>query len=300
MLLSTYKLTVERGACWRFAELSDRPTSLVCRVPVIALNQRRTHLFTLPGQTNSEFTDFRGDKDLCFHPSTRVKRLPSERIPLSSRRIYTPPAPLAGRGGALKLVRGDAAFLIMSLYLPPSPSILREKQLSEKIWKWARRVLDETPSRVVPVLLLDANGHISQTPWPEQIGKYSSKKTTFNGQFLVRDHHLRAANTYFPVGATFFGPFSNTQIDFACLPATVHVHRCCALHHDGDTLQLAAALGRRDHRPIQCVFQHQFTYGIHVKKARASMGQEQAYTKSPFRAGPDRLSVTSGGSMQAR
>ena len=26
------------------------------------------------------------------------------------RRIYTPPAPLAGRGGALKLVRGDAAF----------------------------------------------------------------------------------------------------------------------------------------------------------------------------------------------
>ena len=26
------------------------------------------------------------------------------------RRIYTPPAPVAGRGGALKLVRGDAAF----------------------------------------------------------------------------------------------------------------------------------------------------------------------------------------------
>ena len=71
----------------------------------------------------------------------------------------------------LKLVRRDAAFLITSLYLPPSPSNLREKQLSEKIWKSARRVLDETP-RVVPVLLLDANGHISQTTWPEQIGKY--------------------------------------------------------------------------------------------------------------------------------
>ena len=92
------------------------------------------------------------------------------------RRIYTPPAPLAGRGGALKLVRGDAPFLTMSLHLPPSPSNLREKQLSEKFWKWARKVLDETPSRVVvPVLLLDAND-ISQTPWPEQIGKYSSKK----------------------------------------------------------------------------------------------------------------------------
>ena len=35
----------------------------------------------------------------------------------------------------------------MSLYLPPSPSNLREKQLCEKIWKWARRVLDETTKR---------------------------------------------------------------------------------------------------------------------------------------------------------
>ena len=75
-------------------------------------------------------------------------------LPVNVRRIYTPPAPLAGRGGALKLVRGDAAFLIMSLYLPPSPSNLREEQLSEKIRKWTRRVLDDTPSRVVPVLLL--------------------------------------------------------------------------------------------------------------------------------------------------
>ena len=45
-------------------------------------------------------------------------------LPANVRRTYTPPAPLAGRGGAPKLVRGDAAFLIMSLYLPPSPSNL--------------------------------------------------------------------------------------------------------------------------------------------------------------------------------
>ena len=191
----------------------------------------------------------------------------------------------------------------MSLYLPPSPSNLREKQLCEKIWKWARRVLDERPSRVVPVLLLDANGHISQNTWPEQIGKYSSKKTTFNGQCLgelLRDRHLQAANTYFPVGATFFGPFTNTQIDFACLPAAIHVHRYCALHHDGDRLQLAAALGRRDRRSIQCVFQHQPSYGTHEKKAISPMGQQQAYTRFPFRAGPDHFSVTVRGSMPAR
>ena len=38
------------------------------------------------------------------------------------------------------------------------------------------------------------------------------------------------------------------------------------LHHDGDRLQLAAVLVRRDHRPIQCVFQHQLTYGIHERR----------------------------------
>ena len=42
-----------------------------------------------------------------------------------------------------------------------------------------------------------------------------------------------------------------------------NVHSCCALHHDGDRLQLAAAPGRRHHRTIQCVFWHQLTYGLH-------------------------------------
>ena len=173
---STYKLFEERGVWLRFAELSDRPISLVCRAPVTAPNQRRTHQFALPGRINSEFTAFRGGKDLCSHPSTRGgsachKR---ENFPASKRQAHLHATCAAGRTRrALKLVRRDAAFLIMSLCLPPSPSNLREKQLSEKIWKWARRVLDETPSRVVQVLLLDANGHISQNTWPEQIGKYS-------------------------------------------------------------------------------------------------------------------------------
>ena len=121
-----------------------------------------------PGRINSEFTAFRGGKDLCFRENTF--------LPGNVRRIYTPPAPLAGRGGALKLVRGDAAFLIMSLFLPPSHRICERNKTVRRFWQWARRVLDETPSRVVPVLLLDANGHISQNTWPEQIGKYSSKK----------------------------------------------------------------------------------------------------------------------------
>ena len=209
---------------------------------------------------------------------------PREYLPASQRQTHLHATCTAGRTRwgteAGQRGRGFSDHEFITCHRPHR--ICERNNSAKKIGSGARKVLDETPSRVVPVLLLDANGHISQTPWPEQIGKYSSKKTTFNGQCLgelLRDHHLQAANTYFPVGATFFGPFSNTQIDFACLPATVHVHRCCALHHDGDRLQLAAAPGRRDHRPIQCVFQHQLTYGIHEKR------QEHQWDKNKLTQG---------------
>ena len=148
--------------------------------PVCTTREDKSRVYRFPWRQGSLFPS--------KHPGVAIAMREHTFLPANVRRIYTPLAPLAGRGRALKLVRGDVAFLIMSLYLPPSPSDLRDKQLSEKIWKWGRRVLDETldetPSRVMLVLLLDANGRISQTAWPEQIGKYSSKKATFNGQCL--------------------------------------------------------------------------------------------------------------------
>ena len=107
----------------------------------------------------------------------------------------------------------------------------------------------------------------------------AAKKTTFNGQCLgelLRDHHLQAANTYFPVGSDFLWTL---QIDFACLPAAIHVHRCCALHHIGDRLQVAAAPGRRDHRSIQCVFQLELAYGTHERR------QDHQWDKNKFTQG---------------
>ena len=134
----------ERGVWLRFAELPDRPISLVCRALVTARSQRRTRQSTLLRRDNSEFAAFRGGQDLFSHPSTREWRSPYERtLPASQREVHLHAICVAGgTRGALKLVRGDAASLIMSLYLPPSPTIPREKQLSEKIWKWARGVLD--------------------------------------------------------------------------------------------------------------------------------------------------------------
>ena len=69
--------------------------------------------------------------------------------------------------------------------------------------------------------------------------------------------------------------------------STIHVHRCCAQHHDGDRLQLAAAPERRDHRFIQCVFQHQLTYGTHERRQDTN-GTRTSLHRVPFsrRTGP--------------
>ena len=244
-------------------------------------------------QSTSDRTE--PEEDAPVYPTRadkfRVYRFPWRQgslFPSNVRRTHTPPALLAGRGGALKLVRGDAAFLIMSLYLPPSPSNLREKQLSEKIWKWARRVLD------VPVLLLDANGHISQNTWPEQIGKYSSKKTTYNGQCLgelLRDHHLQAANTFFPWERLSLDPSP------LCVSSS-----CCSCSQ-----MLTTEIDRKWQQPrgegIIAPFSVSFNISLHtecMKKGKITNGKERAYTRCPFRAGTDHLSVTGRGSMPAR
>ena len=85
---STYKLLEGRDVWLRFAELSDRPTSLVYRVPVTAPNLWRTHQFTLPGRINSQFTAFRGGKDLCFHPSTRAIAIRENSFHASQRQTH--------------------------------------------------------------------------------------------------------------------------------------------------------------------------------------------------------------------
>ena len=206
---------------------------------------------------------------------------PREYLPASQRQTHLHAICTAGRTRRTEAGPRRRGFFDHEL-IPAAVSI--ESASARRFGSGRVGFWTKTPSRVVPVLLLDANGHISQTAWSEQADKYSSKKTLHSTvsdweYCCGRDHHLKAANTFLPVGATFFGPFSNTQIDFACLPTAVHVHRCCALHCDGGRLQLAAAPGTRDHRPIQCVFQHQLTYGMHGKR------QEHQWDKNKLTQG---------------
>ena len=191
---------------------------------------------------------------------------PREYLPASQRQTHLHATCTAGRTR-----RGtEAGPRRRGFFEPPSPSNLREKQLSEKIWKWARRVLDETPSRVVPVLLLDANGHISQTTWPEQAGKYCSKKTTIQRSVLGRT----VAGSPFAGGEHFFFPWERLSLDPSpILRLTLRVFQLLFMFTDVahyTTTEIDCnwqqPSGRRDHRTIQCVFQHQLIYGMHEKR----------------------------------
>ena len=117
----------------------------------------------------------------------------------------------------------------LSDHEPIFAAISREKQLSENIGNgrvgfWTRHRRASYPCFCWMPTVTSPKIHGQNRPVST-----AAKKPTFNGQCLgelLRDHHLQAANTYFPFGTTLFGPLTNTQIDFACLPATVHVHSC--------------------------------------------------------------------------
>ena len=152
----------------------------------------------------------------------------------------------------------------------------RHRRASHPCFCWMPTVTSPTihgQSRSVSTAAKETHSTVSV--WENSCGTTICKRRTHTSQ----------------VGATFFGPFVNTQIDFACLPAALHAHRCCALHHDGDRLQLAAAPGRRDHRLTQCVFQHQLTHGTHEKrqdhqwdKNKLTQGALFAQDRTPFLA----------------
>ena len=77
------------------------PISLVCRALVTARNQRNTNQSTLPRRKiqslplSVEATIFVPIQSLGVAMAIRENTF----LPVDVRRIYTPPAPLAGRGG---------------------------------------------------------------------------------------------------------------------------------------------------------------------------------------------------------
>lgn len=180
-------------------------------------------------------------------------------------KIYTPPVEYQGRVGAVRFRRGDADFCVVVAYIPVEPHTQAQKQYNINIWQWIQHLLDQLPSRCLPVLLLDANGRVGAEPSP-CVGEAEPQKQNYNGSLLhacLQHHHLFAVNTWYPCGPTYFGQFgNNSRIDYVCLPQSKQssVQECTVLHSAGDRLQIISARGKRDHRPLLVRFRHCLSY----------------------------------------
>ena len=75
-------------------------------------------------------------------------------------RVYIPPTQYQGRVGAVRFRRGDADFCITVAYIPVEPHTQAQKQYNAQLWQWIQHLLDQLPSRCLPILLLDANGRV--------------------------------------------------------------------------------------------------------------------------------------------
>eukprot|EP00972_Heterocapsa_arctica_P043332 6393182-Heterocapsa_arctica.AAC.1 len=121
----------------------------------------------------------------------------------SIRQIWSPPPPLQGRGGAIRMIkRGVYDFLIMVLYIPTERD-QQSKSGTEQLYNWASQVLQSNPTRSIPILFLDANGHVGwvrdELAVSSSVGKSGCELENQNGyklRFFAERHGLRLVNTW--------------------------------------------------------------------------------------------------------
>ena len=186
--------------------------------------------------------------------------------------ISSPPSELQGRGGALRVKRRDSDFAFIVCYFHLNSNLPYPKRVNSALWKWIDSVVNALPARCVPCLLGDFNArvgkeHVADNIWTTtddaSIGPCNADNENWNGEQLrglLQKHYLAAVNTYHNAGPTYFGIVADytSRVDYICVPSSLlsQVQRCCVWHHTGDDLQLVAAPGRRDHRPLQIQLEH--------------------------------------------
>ena len=96
---------------------------------------------------------------------------------------------------------------------------------------------------------------------------------------LLEKHFLVAANTFFEVGPTFYGPPPRrhaTRVDYICVPASClrTVARCHVQYKAADRLQIICDSARRDHVPIQMEISLRLEYVGSAKKVEQQWDHE--------------------------
>ena len=212
------------------------------------------------------------------------------------RQVYQPPEELAGRFGAVRLVRGDVDLCAIVVYQYPEPhppNTDAQRRQAKRLWMYVAAFLDRLPHRCLPVLLLDANGHTGLHRHEggfahinsEAVGQADAALENFNGsefRQLLELHHLAAINSFHPCGPTYYGTTGRgTRVDYICLPQTrLHnVSRCYIQKARAYRLQWHACAGLRDHVPLTVVFEHGLHYqsrkhDFHRQLDRDSLAQD--------------------------
>ena len=77
---------------------------------------------------------------------------------------------------------------------------------------------------------------------------------------FLHTHYMSIVHTFHSVWPTYYGIVAGytSHIDYICLPTSLlgSMQRCCIWHATGDELQLVAAPGKRDQRPVQVILEH--------------------------------------------
>ena len=147
-----------------------------------------------------------------------------------------------------------------------------------RLWRYLTTFLDRLPERCMPIIFMDGNAHIGYERGAEGVripvsdrlygGDYPEMVNSNGTMFLefLQHHRMCAANTFYPVGPTFFGPppyCSKTRVDYIAIPQSrVRAIKSCAIPWpQAERLQTIMAPGIRDHVPVQMVIDIGLPYG---------------------------------------
>ena len=212
------------------------------RKEIILRELGRAHILCLQGtsikQTGEVCTEQHFKDHICFDwgsPKGRPHNSCGVSIILRTQvfprrnvaRVYSPPEAYHGRFGAVRLKRGDLDVCVISLYMHTEPQKQIQQERNIQLWKYVGDFISRLPRRCTPILCLDANAHVGLIPAKsEAVGQFFPEPQNFNGglfRTLLETQYMVAANTFFNVGATFFGPPPRrhaTRVDYICVPAT--------------------------------------------------------------------------------
>ncbi len=143
--------------------------------------------------------------------------------------VHTPADPaLQGRALAIRIKQGTTVDItIVNMYFPPVQLHPNKEKITNKLYAWAEKLLDQLPVRNTPIICTDANGRMGQEAhnrYPDSIGAENGDEPTHRAgmrfaEFLAQNN-MMAINTFVGIGPTFYSISSSGQsrVNYICIP----------------------------------------------------------------------------------